>query len=171
MIFNNIYIIKLCFCLLLTGLSYTLLSCEEKRPDVIIDNLVGNWQWINTYDANDNVIEESGPNLTKSLKIGNIDSDDKGGLVFRFYTNNIKTDSLFMYNGPGNPSINRSSNTHTLYIKAIDSERKNALIRVTQYYPKNERVPNRTIVNIQRNTDIYKASSDTIRMEYIVDVP
>jgi hypothetical protein len=165
MIFNKLPFIKFCFYILLVGLSYTLSSCTERSPGVVIVNLTGTWKWIKTYNANDKVIEESSPTLTKSLKIEDTNLDGRSVRVFRFYTNSIQTDSLFMYHGPGNPDINK----HTLYTKTVDSEGNNALIRSTLYFQRKQYAPNKMIMNVQRDSDIYKASADTIQFEYLRD--
>jgi hypothetical protein len=165
--FNKIGFTKLFFYMLLASYSYTLSSCTERSPGQVVVNLPGTWIWIKTYNTNDKVIEESSSTLTKYLKIQDTYLDGRSIRIFRFYTNNIKTDSLFMYHGPGNPDINE----HTLYTKTVDSEGNNALIRSTLYFPRKQYTPNKMIMNIQRNSDIYKASSDTIQMEYMLDVP
>lgn len=163
----NDLLTKYCIYTLIVVLCNTLLSCLMGSPQPIVVHLGGSWKWDKTYNRDSKIIEESSSVLFKSLRIDNINIDGNNGRVFRFYTNGVKTDSLFMYNSPTNPMEDKKDNT--LYINAVDNEGNNAIIRSTFFFSKGKYDPDKMIINIQTNTDIYKASADTIQIEYLSD--
>lgn len=130
-------------------------------------HLSGNWEWQKTYNKSGKIIEEASSSLSKSLRFDGFVKGTNSGEVFRFYTNGIETDSLFMFDGPDNPTENKKNKT--IYVDVVDATGINNVIRVTFFYTKGKSHPNRMEINIQRNTDIYIASADTIHMEYLSD--
>lgn len=141
-------------------------GCYMNSPEPLETHLHGPWKWDYTYEHG-KPIEQPSPGLNKFLRVADLDLGAKYDQVFRFYTNDVQTDSLFrqITNNSETPSTADKKNK-IVYASVVDGNGEPGIVRIKFFFPTKKRSPNRIRINIQSNTISYNLAADTLEMEY-----